>query len=76
MELYSKQHLLKALEEAGLPHTYKSLLKYEKMGVLPGSNNAIGMGVTNRWRLYTKPEIESAVLKLKEYKDKGLLENE
>lgn len=76
MQLFSKQHLLQALKDNGLPYTYKSLLKYEKLGVIPSSDNAIGMGVTNRWRLYTKEQIDSVVLKLKEYKRNGLLENE
>lgn len=59
--MYSKQHLLAALEKKNLPHSYKSLLQLERKGVIPKANNAVGMGPTNTWRLYTEEEINEIV---------------
>jgi hypothetical protein len=69
MQLYSKQHLLAALEKDGLPHSYKSLLQMEKSGIIPQAGNAIGLGNTNRWRLYTATEIQEIVERVKAHKD-------
>ena len=67
-KMYSKQHLLQALKKEGLPSTYKSLLKYEKAGIVPTGDNAIGFGISNRWRLYTEDEIKQIVDTVKKHK--------
>ena len=73
--MFSKQHLLAALEKEKLPHSYKSLLQLERKGVIPQPNNAIGLGNTNRWRLYTKEEIEEIVQRMKNYIQKNGVQN-
>lgn len=65
MELFTKIHLLEALEKAKLPHTYKALLNFERKGIIPTAFNRL-----NTQRLYTKQEIEDIVRKIKEYKEK------
>ncbi len=65
---FSKKHLLAALKKANLPHTHKSLIKYERAGIIPTSANPLSFGVTNTWRLYTAEEIEQIVQKVKDFK--------
>lgn len=82
---YSKRHLLEAFKKANdesvakggpkIPYSYKSLIFYEKLGIIPAAQNAVGLGVTTTWRLYTKEEIDQAVQKLIDYKNKGLLKD-
>lgn len=62
-------HLLAALKKEGLPSTYKSLLKMEREGIIPQANNAIGFGVTDRWRLYSQEDIKNIVLRVKNHKN-------
>lgn len=66
-KLFSKKHLLKALKKAGLPYSYPSLVTMERKGIIPQSDNAIGVG-TNRWRLYTKEELDMIVERVRQYK--------
>ena len=71
-KIYSKKHLLEALKSAGQPFTYASLLEYEKKGVLPKPEHAIGFG-NGRWRFYTMVEIKENVRLVAEYrKQRGL----
>jgi hypothetical protein len=70
MKLYTKMHLLEALKEAGLPSTYKSLLKLEKDGVVPKSESGTDFSV-NRMRLYTGDEIKTIVSLVKTHKKNG-----
>lgn len=70
MKVYTKKHLLEALSKEGLPATYKSLLKYEKLGIIPTNGSAEGVGTAGNWRLYTEEEIKSIVVKVKQHKTK------
>lgn len=63
MKLFTKMHLLAALEQNNLPHTYKSLLKMEREGIIPTSG---GLEFSmNRQRLYTEEEINDIVSKVR-----------
>ena len=65
MKVYTKIHLLKALKKAGLPHTYKSLLNYEKQGIIDRGGE-IESASNNRY--FTEQEIKTIVAKIKEQK--------
>lgn len=65
MKIFTKSSLLSALKVAGLPHSYKWLLKAEKEGLIPRDNE---IGVNNH-RFYTEDEIKSIVSKVKKYND-------
>lgn len=67
MKVYTKKHLLKALKKAGLPHSYKTLLQYERLGLIDRGGNEIE--VRNNERFYTEQEIKSIVVKVKTYKE-------
>jgi hypothetical protein len=64
--LYSKKHLLKAMKAAKLPYTYVTLLKYEKLGLIPVPRTPTDDGGRG-WRFYTEGEIKKAVERVKEY---------
>lgn len=66
--LFSKKYLLAALKKAGLPHSYKALLKYERMGVIPQPETAVGRGSMSKYRLYSQEEIDNIVQIMKDYK--------
>lgn len=70
-QLYSKRHLLKALKKNRLPHSYMTLMKYEKMGVIEEPIRAIGFG-NGKHRLYTQEDIDRAVDRVRLY-NKGEL---
>ena len=63
--IYTKMHLLAALKEAGLPHSYKGLMKLEAQGLIPRGGE---IKSTNNDRFYTKEEIDSIVQTVKEKK--------
>lgn len=65
-ELYSKQILLEALKEAGLPHSYPSLLRYEKKGIIQRPANEIKYP-DRSWRFYTIEEIDRIVIRIRKY---------
>lgn len=52
-KLYLKKTLLAHLKLNGLPHSYPTLLKYERSGEIPSPRNTI-----NSWRAYTGIEIK------------------
>ncbi len=58
----TKIDLLKALREARLPFSYKTMLKYEADGIIPR------MGKPGEIRYFTDKEIKSIVNKVKNYK--------
>lgn len=62
--IYTKKHLLEALKEAGLPSSYKTLLKMENAGVVPRGGE---IKSTDSDRFYTEEEINSIVSKVKEH---------
>lgn len=63
--MFSKQHLLKALKEAGLPASYPTMLEYEKKGILPEPTKIVFSD--REWRLYTAEQITSAVDGVRDY---------
>ena len=66
-KIYTKIHLLTALKEAGLPHTYRSLLNYERQGII---NRGGEMESIDNNRYYNEQEIEKIVEKIKTLKNK------
>ena len=66
-QIFSKKHLLEALKRADQPFTYASLLQYEKKGVIPQPEHAIGFG-NGRWRFYTQDEINENVKLITDYR--------
>lgn len=71
MKLLTKMHLLEALKAAGVPHTYKTLIRYEKAGIIPQSTTSIEYEIGPRRRLYTEDEIKEIVAKVVEYRRGG-----
>ena len=67
-KLYSRKHLLLALKQAGLPHTYITLLSYERKGIVPKPKLAIGFG-NGKWRFYTREDIKSTVRLVRKYRN-------
>jgi len=67
MKVYTKRHLLEALKKAGLPYSYKTLLQYEKAGLIDRGGSEID--VKNNERFYTEQEIKNTVEKIKNYKE-------
>ena len=67
-KLFSKKYLLVALKKAGLPYSYKALIKYERRGIIPQPESAVGFGSMKKWRLYTQEEIDEIVQKMTSYK--------
>jgi hypothetical protein len=65
-KLYSKKHLLDALRAEGLPCTYPTLLKYERLNVINKPKETITFD-DREWRLYTRDEIEIITLASKQY---------
>lgn len=67
MKLFTKVHLLEALKNAGLPSTYKALLKMESDGIISRGGKDVEV-LDNTDRFYTREEIKEIVLKIKAYK--------
>lgn len=59
----TKQDLIKALKQAKLPHSYHTILKYERFGIIPRMSERKGKD-----RFYTQDEINDIVKKVKAYK--------
>ena len=61
-KIYLKQDLVKYLEFRGLPHSYPTILRYEKRGVIPSPRMNIKgteyLEFTNKWRVYTGKTIK------------------
>lgn len=68
VKVYTKIHLLQALKDAGLPHTYKSLLNYEKQGVIDRGGEIVA---ANNDRYFTELEIKQFVEKIRGLKNKN-----
>lgn len=56
-KLYFKKDLLRFLKQQGLPHSKPTLIKYEKMGVIPSPRRRIE-GFKLAWRIYTGATIK------------------
>lgn len=67
MKILTKKHLLEALKAEGLPSSYKTLLKFERLGIIPVRGAVERSG---NWRLYTEQEIKEIVEMVKNHKDK------
>lgn len=62
IKVYTKIHLLNALREAGLPHTYKSLLNYERQGIISRGGEVES---ASNDRYFTADEISQIVEKIR-----------
>ena len=62
---YTKRNMLDALKEAGLPCTYVTLVKMERLGVIlaPHRND-------NGDRIYSLREIKANVARMKKHKER------
>jgi len=76
--LLTKRHFLVALKDASIKypelnigHSYMSLLKYEKKGILKLPENTFSQNEDRNWRLYTQKEIEENVKRIIDYKLKS-----
>lgn len=65
IKIYTKKDLLIALKKNGLPHSYKTLLKYEGLGILDRGGELVSR---NHDRFYTKDEIKRIVEVVKSHK--------
>jgi len=64
--IFSKNQLLKTLKSERLPHSYMTLLEYERKGIIPRPETAIGFG-NGKWRFYTKEEIYNIIVLVRKY---------
>lgn len=64
--MFFKKQLLERLKAEGLPHTLRSLLIYERRGVV---KRPTGLPTQNgSWRVYTQEEIEEVVAALRQHR--------
>jgi hypothetical protein len=68
MAIFLKKELLCELSRNKLPCSYKSLLKYEKLGVIPADLRSAGTGRAGKWRAYTQEDIDNIVSLMKKHK--------
>ena len=68
-KFYTKQHLLKALKQAGLPCSYPTLIRYETLGKINKPEKTISFN-DREWRLYTRVEIDDIIIKIRSFKIK------
>ena len=66
--LYGKKDLQQALKKAKLPWSYKAILKYERLGVIPRPHSVISRLGSKGDRVYTKEEMKEIVRKLSAHK--------
>ena len=64
-KLYLKRDLQLYLKKMGLPSSYPTIIKYEKMGLIPSPRRTIA-GFEHKWRLYTGEEIKDIAEILKQ----------
>lgn len=55
--LYYKNDLQKYLKSKGLPFSYPTILRYERLGLIPSPRRAVD-DFTRKWRIYTGDEIK------------------
>lgn len=55
--LYYKSDLQKYLKSRGLPFSYPTILRYERLGVIPSPRRKVD-DFTKQWRVYTGDEIK------------------
>lgn len=68
-KIYKKSHLMKLLEFHGLGSTYLTILRYERMGLIP-SPRIMTDGLKVRQRRYTGAQLLEIVDIVKEYESK------
>lgn len=68
-KLYSKQKLLEELKNAKLPHSYPSLIRYERRGIVRRPKGEVHYK-DRSWRFYTAVEIERIIQKIKKHLSK------
>ena len=56
-KIYYKHDLQEYLKIRGLPYSYPTILRYERLGVIPSPRRKVD-DFTNRWRVYTGLEIK------------------
>lgn len=64
--LYSKQHLSKALLEAGLPFSIPSIRNYKRKGIIKEPENRVVFN-DRVWLFYTGDEISANVEAVRKY---------
>ncbi|MEK0325764.1 MAG: hypothetical protein QQN63_08675 [Nitrosopumilus sp.] len=69
--IYTMKHLLKALSDAGLPCSRMTLWRYSQRGLIRKPKNNISYNKHRQVRLYTQPEIDEAVIQIREYRKHG-----
>jgi len=71
-KLYFRKDLTAYLKSQGLPFSKQTILKYERMGIIPSPRSHIDTMKKGRkrWRIYTGSEIKE-IAKILKYKIKG-----
>jgi hypothetical protein len=67
-ELIGKKQLLQALKDAGLPCTYPTLLRFERMGLIAKPASLVAYE-DRSWRFYTVEELRIIIEQVREYKN-------
>ena len=70
IKLYKKQVLLACLKDVGLPSSYFTLLRYEKIGIIPPAPYFAYQKDGTPERLYTNKSIGSITKKVRTYVEK------
>src|SRR3990167_3103519 len=65
--LYSNRNLLDRLKKEGLPSSITSLIRYEKMGILP-EPHYVAKFKDRSWGFYSATQIEEIVSIIKSYR--------
>lgn len=60
---YYKRDLIAYLKSQDLPHSQPTIIKYEKLGIIPSPRNSSS---SNNWRLYTGKELKDIANSLRE----------
>ena len=70
--LYFRKDLSAHLKSKGLPFTKNTILKYERLGIIPSPRSHVSTMKKGRkrWRVYTGAEIKE-IAKILRYKIKG-----
>lgn len=68
--LYYKNDLQKYLKSRGLPYSYPTILRYERLGVIPSPRRKVD-DFTRKWRVYTGDDIKVIANILSEKSDES-----
>jgi uncharacterized protein YlzI (FlbEa/FlbD family) len=80
---FGKKDLLEALKNADkknkdikIPSSYKSLIRLEKIGIIPNCISPIKFSSGRKWRVYSREEIDNIITRIIDYKRANKAKND